>query len=103
MALPDIRNYYEELVQQHIRALELDATRDDDYIADLSCLVLNQLPAHYIRHGVDMAYFTSDIKRQEMEERVIHAMTSTIAWLDAQNEKEKETTTDESESDQPAS
>ena len=82
MALEDIHNYYEDLVQHYIRALELDRTRDADYLADLYCLVLNQLPAHYIRYTVDMAYFTTDEKRHEMEEKVIYAVTSAISWLD---------------------
>jgi len=82
MALVEIHNYYESLVEQYVRALELDRTRDSDYLADLYCLVLNQLPAHYIRYGVDMIYFTSDEKRQEMEEKVIYAVSSAISWLD---------------------
>ena len=78
----DVHNFYEDLLLQHIQALELHQTRDEDYLADLSCLVLNQLPAHYIRYGVDMIYFTSDEKRQEMEEKVIYAVSSAISWLD---------------------
>ena len=62
-------------------------TRDADFLADLYCLVLNQLPAHYIRYGVDMIYFTSDEKRQEMEEKVNFAVTSAISWLDNENHR----------------
>ena len=87
MALQDIHNYYEDLVQHYIHALELDRTRDADFLADLYCLVLNQLPAHYIRYGVDMIYFTSDEKRQEMEEKVNFAVTSAISWLDNENHR----------------
>ena len=82
MALVEIHNYYESLVEQYVRALELDRTRDSDYLSDLYCLVLNQLPAHYIRHNVHMIYFTSDEKRQEMEEKVMYAVSSAISWLD---------------------
>ena len=49
--------------------------------------MLNQLPAHYIRYGVDMIYFTSDEKRQEMEEKVNFAVTSAISWLDNENHR----------------
>ncbi len=82
MALSEIHNYYEDLVRKYIDALELVTTRSDDYIADLYCLALNQLPVHYIRHGVDMYFYMSDEKRQEMEEKVIYAVTSAISWLD---------------------
>ena len=87
MALKDNHNYNEDLVQHYIHALELDRTRDADFLADLYCLVLNQLPAHYIRYGVDMIYFTSDEKRQEMEEKVNFADTSAISWLDNENHR----------------
>ncbi|MGN1357156.1 MAG: late competence development ComFB family protein [Succinivibrionaceae bacterium] len=88
MALSEIHNYYEDLVENYIVALELSTTRSDDYLADLYCLALNQLPVHYIRHGVDMYFYLSDEKRQEMEEKVICAVTSAISWLDNE-QKEK--------------
>ena len=43
-------------------------------LADLCCLTLNQLPSHYIRHNVDMIYFTPDAERTEMEQKVIAAL-----------------------------
>lgn len=88
MSLSEIHNYYEDLVENYIAALELTSTRSSDYLSDLYCLALNQLPVHYIRHGVDMYFYMSDEKRQEMEEKVIYAVTSAISWLDNE-EKEK--------------
>ncbi len=85
----DVHNYYEELLQQHIQALELHNTRDEDYLADLSCLVLNQLPAHYIRHTVDMVYFTTDAQRDEMNLRVQDAVSKSVAWLDKKENQRK--------------
>ena len=58
MSLSEIHNYYEDLVENYIDALELNQTR------------------------------SSDEKRQEMEEKVIYAVTSAISWLDNE-EKEK--------------
>ena len=87
MALDEIHNYYEDLVQQYIHALELEITRDADYINDLACLALNQLPAHYIRVSVDMAHFMTDEKRHEMEDRVVFAVTSAINWLDKEEHR----------------
>ena len=85
----DVHKYYEELLQQHIQALELHLTRDDDYMADLCCLVLNQLPAHYIRHTVDMVYFTTPAQRDEMELRVQDAVSKSVAWLDKKENQRK--------------
>lgn len=64
-------------------------TRDDDYMADLCCLVLNQLPAHYIRHTVDMVYFTTPAQRDEMELRVHDAVSKSVAWLDKKENQRK--------------
>ena len=60
MSLSEIHNYYEDLVENYIDALELNQTRS----------------------------YMSDEKRQEMEEKVIYAVTSAISWLDNE-EKEK--------------
>lgn len=96
MALSEIHNYYEDLVRKYIDALELVSTRSDDYIADLYCLALNQLPVHYIRHSVDMYFYMSDEKRQDMEAKVIYAVTSAISWLDNElKEKNKLKTLEE--------
>jgi hypothetical protein len=80
--ISDIYNYYETLVNEYIDALELEQTKDIDYITDLTCLALNQLPAYYIRYGVDMHYFTSEEKKKEMDERVNFAVNAAINWLE---------------------
>lgn len=86
----EIYNYYETLVVEYIDALELAATHDDDYLTDLCCLALNQLPTYYIRYGVDMHYFNSQEKMQEMNERVAFAVTAAINWLDkAEHQRKK--------------
>lgn len=82
MSISEAHNYYETLVAECIDALELNKTKDSDYLTDLYCLALNQLPAYYIRFGVDMAYFTDSEKRQEMEDRVSSAVNLAIKWLE---------------------
>ena len=52
----DIHNYYEKLVLDHFRELKIEDTHDIDFVADLTCIVLNQLPTRYIRHEVDMGF-----------------------------------------------
>jgi hypothetical protein len=53
----DIHNYYEHLVLEKLSALDINKIKTDDYLAGLTCLVLNQLPPRYIRHEVDMAFY----------------------------------------------
>ncbi len=53
----DIHNYYEKLVMHHFSVAKFDEKYDEDFISDLTCVVLNQLPTRYIRHEVDMAFY----------------------------------------------
>ena len=78
----DIHNYYEHLVLEKINALGIDKTKNTDYIADLSCLVLNQLSPRYIRYEVDMAFYMPASERQQMEMNVINAIELSLNYLD---------------------
>ncbi|MGL5286418.1 MAG: late competence development ComFB family protein [Aeromonas sp.] len=80
----DIHNFYEYLVLQALREEALAQHLTPDQLADLCCLTLNQLPAHYIRHNVDMIYFLGPDKRQEMEEKVRKALKLAMEKLSAE-------------------
>ena len=77
----DIHNYYERLVSQHFAALKVDEKYDEDFIADLTCVVLNQLPTRYIRHEVDMAFYLPASERFEMESKVKNAIKKAIEFM----------------------
>ncbi|AAV82694.1 late competence development ComFB family protein [Idiomarina sp. M1R2S28] len=77
----DIHNYYERLVADRIEELELEKQHSQEFLADLSCLVLNQLPPRYIRHEVDMAFFLPPSKRLDMEMQVHKAIAEALEFL----------------------
>ena len=77
----DIHNYYEKLVSQHFATLKLDEKYDAEYLADLLCVVLNQLPARYIRHEVDMAFYLPASERFEMENNVKLAAAKALEFM----------------------
>ncbi|GAA0816722.1 late competence development ComFB family protein [Colwellia sp. D2M02] len=77
----DIHNYYEKLVMQQFATAKFDEKYDDDFIADLTCVVLNQLPTRYIRHEVDMAFYLPPSERFEMESRVKSAISKAIEFM----------------------
>lgn len=82
MKIPDdIHNYYEKLVSHQCLTLKLDEKYDDEFIADLICVVLNQLPTRYIRHEVDMAFFLPASERFEMENKVKYAIAKSIEFM----------------------
>ena len=77
----DIHNYYEKLVMQHFSLSKFNEKYDEDYIADLTCVVLNQLPTRYIRHEVDMAFYLPASERFEMETKVKIAISKAIEFM----------------------
>jgi len=77
----DIHNYYEKLVVQHFAALKLEEKYDTDFVADLTCVVLNQLPTRYIRHEVDMAFYLPASERFEMESKVKSAVSKAVEFM----------------------
>lgn len=77
----DIHNYYEKLVSQHFSAAKFAEKYDEDFIADLTCVVLNQLPTRYIRHEVDMAFYLPASERFEMEAKVKEAVSKAVEFM----------------------
>lgn len=80
----DIHNYYEKLVMQHFALSKFSEKYDEDFIADLICVVLNQLPTRYIRHEVDMAFYLPASERFEMEMKVKNAVDKAIEFMKIQ-------------------
>jgi len=77
----DIHNYYEKLVTHYFSIGKFDEKYDDDFLADLTCVVLNQLPTRYIRHEVDMAFYLPASERFEMDEKVKKAISKAIEFM----------------------
>jgi len=83
----DIHNYYEHLVLDKIARLGLEKTKSADYLADVTCLALNQLSPRYIRYEVDMAFYLPQSERQQMEMNVDIAITTATKYLDENPKK----------------
>jgi hypothetical protein len=77
----DIYNYYEKLVMHYFTLSKFDEKFDDDFLADLTCVVLNQLPTRYIRHEVDMAFYLPASERFEMEDKVKKAISKALEFM----------------------
>ncbi len=86
----DIRNYYEQLVVDHIYAQGMHLRYDEEFIADLCCLVLNKLPPRYIRYAVDMAFFLSTQERQDMDTLVSKTVQSGVTFLEQRRKGDEE-------------
>lgn len=84
-----IHNYYERLVIEAILETSQRAHKDNDFLADVSCVALNHLPPRYIRHDVDMSFFMSPVEREEIDKKVQQAALSAIEFV-TEHEKKKQ-------------
>jgi len=77
----DIHNYYEKLVVDLFKDLKLEEKHDGEFLADLTCIVLNQLPTRYIRHEVDMSFYLPASESFEMQGKVKVAYNKAIEFM----------------------
>jgi len=77
----EIHNYYEYLLVEYLVFNKFTEKYDQEYLADISCLALTQLPARYIRHDIDMAFFLEQEEREEMNIKVAEAIDLAISYL----------------------
>jgi len=85
----DIHNYYEHLVLDRIEVLGLSKSKDEDYLADLCCLALNQIPPRYIRYEVDMSFYLAQSERQQMEMNAVNAVSQAINFMEQNRAEQK--------------
>lgn len=76
MNFEQLHNYYEHLVLNYITENLTNPVekRDADFLEDVACVALNQLPARYVRHHVDLAFYMPQQERLEMEQSVQRAV-----------------------------
>lgn len=78
-----IRNYYEHLIINYLmeEAAPKAKLSDEELLEDIACIALNNVPARYIRHEVDMAFFLTTAERTEMRNNVIQAVDKAITMV----------------------
>jgi competence protein ComFB len=83
MNFEQIHNYYEQLVMRHIleTLVRPGESPDEDYLEDVACVALNQLPARYVRHEVDLAFYMPAQERLQMQEAVRDAVESAARFV----------------------
>ena len=80
MAFDNIHNYYEHLVLQRLNDMvQADfIDTDQNFLEDVACVALNQLPARYVRYDIDMVYYMTIKEREQIEYEVHKAVTAAI-------------------------
>lgn len=74
-----IHNYYEPLVIEHVMStVAREGSHSADALEDIVCLALNQLPARYVRHDIDMAFFLTTREREKMQRAITEAVLTAV-------------------------
>lgn len=83
MAFDNIHNFYEKLVLDRLNDMvQADFIEPEpNFLEDVACVALNQLPAKYVRHDIDMAYYLTPREREQMEYAVHKAVTAAIEYI----------------------
>jgi competence protein ComFB len=78
-----IENYYQRLVVHTIISEFADGQLADipGALEDVACLALNQLPARYVRHAVDTAFYLSVEEQQEMIQAARDAVARAVRYV----------------------
>lgn len=76
-----ITNCYEQLVLDQIYRVWRESfpqPPEQDLLLDITCLALNQLPARYVRHSVDLLAHMSTEESRQMQRQVVDAVARAI-------------------------
>jgi len=77
-----IHNWYELGVYERLSSLnELGTDLNQEQLSDVACVALNHLPPRYVRHTVDMSFYTSPQEKKEMDDRIDLAIKNAVSFV----------------------
>lgn len=91
MAFDNINNYFEKLVFDVIqdKLLKNELENDEDFLGDIACVALNQLPSRYVRHNVDMVFYMTLEEREQNKVVVEDAVIMAIDYVNKHRHSER--------------
>ena len=97
MAFDNIHNYFEKLVFEVIQTkLHKDGLdNDEDFLGDIACVALNQLPSRYVRHDVDLDFYMSSDEREQNIQLTEDAVTMAIDYVKKHHHNQDPATTNQ--------
>lgn len=81
-----IHNHHERSVIDVVSAMaERYPAVASNLLPDVACVALNRLPARYIRHKVDLAFFLTESERDENERSIQAAVEYAFEFVQARH------------------
>jgi hypothetical protein len=86
----DIHNYYEHLVIDYMQTSVIARMpeKSNDFLLDVACYALTKLPARYMRHEIDMAFYLEPTERRQMMDEVEKAVEDALVYIEANFNKD---------------
>ena len=83
MDFTSIHNYYEHLVIDYIQTRVIPETdnKNEDFLLDVACYALTKLPARYMRHEIDMAFYLDSSERTKISNDVEKAVKNALKYI----------------------
>ncbi len=81
-----VHNHHEKTVFDAVRRRSAEhpgLAGNTELLADVACVALSRLPARYIRHQVDYAFFLTDRERVDNELAVDEAVEHAFGFVQA--------------------
>ncbi len=80
-----IHNHQEEGVKREVLSRaprHPGVAADPDLLADVACIALNQLPARYIRHAIDLSFYQTEQERAKVEAQLHAAVEKAFHFVE---------------------
>ncbi len=83
MNFSSLHNFYERLVFEYIcdELVQHYQDCDEEFFQDTACYALTRLPARYIRHDIDMAFYLAPGEREEMQANIRRAVDAAAEFI----------------------
>ncbi len=83
MNFSSLHNFYERLVFEYICETLVKRYQDcdEEFFQDVACYALTRLPARYIRHDIDMAFYLAPGERDSMLESIASAVDNAADFI----------------------
>ncbi len=78
MVTENVHNYYESELKRLIAHDSRLKDKSRDFIEDVACLTLNQLPAFYVRFDVDTTFYMSEDEILSLQKRLKAALDQAV-------------------------
>ena len=85
MNFASVYNFYEHLVFEYIveRLQEKYPDENEEFFLDVACYALTKLPARYIRHEIDMAFYLAPGERAQMMRSVAEETLQAASYIES--------------------